>query len=212
MTDPKDNRQYAELLAAAVKNLRRRAPADIAEKAGIEYESDTGFFSFVCLGQSVRLDIRSFMPEGAFDMWRHLTCLQYLACADGREPGDKWISLSGLPDGGLVRALSFERETERLIAEHLSRAPLGRLRDAAVKLGGVIRSGTGADITADIYFMPRYVMRLNFWAADEEFPASGRLLLNEGSSRTLGTEAAGTVGAIILDGLCALCGADTGAV
>ncbi len=205
MTDPGDNRQYAELLAAAVKNLRRRAPADIAEKAGIEYDSEAGFFRYVCLGQRVRVDIGSFMPDTPFDMWRHLTSLQYLACADGKEPSDSWISLSDMPEGGLVRGLSFERETERLISERLGRVPLQKLRNAAVKLGGVIKSGTGADMTADIYFMPRYVMRLNFWAADDEFPASGRLLLNEASSRTLGKEAAGTVGSIILAGLCRLC-------
>ena len=41
-------------------------------------------------------------------------------------------------------------------------------------------------------------MRLNLWLPDDEFPASGKLLVNKGVKHCLGTEAIGTIGTMIV--------------
>ena len=48
---------------------------------------------------------------------------------------------------------------------------------------------------------PRYPVWLKVWFADEEFPASGRLLLDESALHYLTIEDAVTVGSLILDQL-----------
>ena len=60
---------------------------------------------------------------------------------------------------------------------------------------------SNADFCARFDFAPRYPVWLKVWFADEEFPASGRLLLDESAPRYLTIEDAVTVGSLILDQL-----------
>ena len=50
--------------------------------------------------------------------------------------------------------------------------------------------------------MPRFPLRLNLWLADEEFPASGKVLVNDGVKHCLGTEATGTIGMLLIQKVC----------
>lgn len=50
-------------------------------------------------------------------------------------------------------------------------------------------------------FLPNYPVTLKLWFADEDFPASGRMLLDAGADHYLTIEDAVTVGEIILERL-----------
>ena len=60
---------------------------------------------------------------------------------------------------------------------------------------------SNADFCARFDFAPRYPVRLKIWFADKEFPASGRLLLDESAPHYLTIEDAVTAASLILDRL-----------
>ena len=199
------NRQYVEMLAAAVARLDGRDPAEIASRAGAEYDPQAGTIGFVTFGRPVRLYVSDWHAEPAQEMWHHVTVLQYLGMAEGGAPSDRWIGMGELSEGGLVRGASFDREIDGVIARELGRFSPETILSACGKLGGEIVPDTRADLCAVFRFMPRYPLMLNLWYADDEFPASGKVLLNDGVRDALGTEAAGTAAGMLARQLCAAC-------
>lgn len=55
---------------------------------------------------------------------------------------------------------------------------------------------TNADLSAVFEFMPRYPLMLKIWLADDEWQASGKLLLDRSADHYLPVEDAVTVGEI----------------
>ena len=60
---------------------------------------------------------------------------------------------------------------------------------------------TKADLCAVFPVLPRYPVTLKIWFADEEFPASGKLFLQDHADHYLSVEDAVTVGEILLQKL-----------
>ncbi len=79
--------------------------------------------------------------------------------------------------------------------------PFGSLKDGLIRgLGAEFVKGR-ADLCAVFPFLPRYPLRLNIWLADEEFEASGKLLVSRSADHYLTIEDAVTVGDIFLSKL-----------
>jgi len=192
------NRQYDEMLSAAIARLRSIDLAAAAEAAGMR--CDPPQLTFTSFGQPVALDIADLHAEPAIDMWHHLALLQYLEGAGSATPDGRWIGLSDLP-GGMIRGASFDREIDARAASGLSGCGEEVLREAIRQLGGHIKAGGAADLCAVFSFAPRYPLRLNLWLSDDEFPASAKVLLDAGASPALGVEAAGTVAAMLINKL-----------
>ena len=57
---------------------------------------------------------------------------------------------------------------------------------------------SNADLCARFPFLPRYPLWLRLWFGDEEFPASGRLFLDESAAHYLTVEYAVTEGGLLL--------------
>lgn len=197
-----ENRQYDEMLAASLRRLEGIDLALAAENAGLVWDGDG--VEGVSFGQRFRLDGKTLRPTPQIDMWRHLAMLQYLYAADGKLPTNRWIGMGDLGEGGLVRGASFDAEIDRLIATRLGKCPPEAVRRACVALGADFPGDSSADLCAVFRFLPRFPLLLNLWFADDEFPASGKLLANAGVVHCLGTEAIGTVGCMLVDRLCAL--------
>lgn len=181
--------QYDVMLAAAVARLDGASPEAIAALAGIPYDAESGAFTFESFGRRVELTWPGFEAVG-LDMWHHLALLQYLVSADGNGSSGRWVSLADL--GEVSRGESFNRELDRLIADCLSRFTAGELEQRCLSLGGRLISGQPADLCAIFDFAPRCPFQLNLWVADDEFPASGRVLVDAAIGRTMGVEVAGT--------------------
>lgn len=195
-----DNRQYDMLLCAAVERLRGQDLREIAARIGAEY--DGAGIALECFGTRLHVDGETFRAEPAMDMWLHLALLQYLASADGSLPGDSWISLADVPGGGASRGASFDREIDSLIAEKLGKRGPEAIRAACGALGAGFREDARSDLSAVFRFAPNYPLRLNLWFADDEFPASGKVLVNAGVCRCLELEVAGTVAVTLVRMLC----------
>lgn len=69
-----------------------------------------------------------------------------------------------------------------------------------LKLGGIEKNAQ-ADLCIELPFLPQYPITLNFWEADEDFSASGRLMVDSSAAHYLTIEDAVTVGELILEKL-----------
>ena len=187
----KENRQYTEMLAAAIGKLADRQPEDIARKANVHYDAGSRMFSFTTLGQPVHVHWPDYTLDTPLEMWHHLTVLQYLAEADGTPQSNTWISLREFKEGGLIRGSSFDAENDRLVRRKLGQLDVETLTAAAARLGGDRLPGK-ADLS---------MLALHLWLADDEFPASCKVLCGGSAEHYLKVEAAGTAAGLLLQKL-----------
>lgn len=190
-----ENRQFELMLEAARSRLLRHVPEEISEKAGVRYEN--GAFWVRTFGRCVEVQ----WPDGKItppvSKWHALTLLHYLDLADGTPLTGRTITFSQYKDG-LVRGGGLDRNTELIVRRDLGVLPREELARRCEALGAELLP-SNADFCARFDFAPRYPVWLKVWFADEEFPTSGRLLVDESAPNYLTIEDAVTVGSLILD-------------
>ena len=192
-----ENRQFERMLEAARSRLLRHVPEEISEKAGVRYEN--GVFWVRTLGRRVEIQWPAGKITPPVSKWHALTLLHLLDLADGTPPTGRTITLSQYKDG-LVRGSGLDRNAELIVRRDLGVLPPEELTQRCKALGAELLP-TNADFCARFDFAPRYPMWLKIWFADEEFPASGRLLLDESAPHYLTIEDAVTAASLILDRL-----------
>ena len=121
-----------------------------------------------------------------------------LATKEGRDEVIHTIHAQ-YPDG-MVRGGGFDRRAELVIRRQLGLLPPEELRRRCLALGAELLP-SNADLCARFPFLPRYPLWLRLWFGDEEFPASGRLFLDESAAHYLTVEDAVTVGGLLLERL-----------
>ncbi|MCQ2437292.1 MAG: DUF3786 domain-containing protein [Clostridia bacterium] len=194
MTGIAKDRQFALMRAAAIDKLKRYSTAQICEKSGARY--DAGMIRFESMGETVGFSTPDLEISTEAEMWHHLTLLQYLDTADGTPLTDGWIALTQM-SGGLSRGGSFDQQIEAMF-QSLNDVSSDRFAKACAALGGIILPSK-ADVTAQIFYAPRFPVRINFWEADDEYPASVKMLVNEKAEHYLTLEAAGTACTIVAE-------------
>ena len=192
-----ENRQFELMLEAARSRLLRHVPEEISEKAGVRYEN--GVFWVRTLGRRVEIQWPAGKITPPVSTWHALTLLHYLDLADGTPLSGRTITFSQYKDG-LVRGGGLDRNTELIVRRDLGVLPREELARRCETLGAELLP-SNADFCARFDFAPRYPVWLKVWFADEEFPTSGRLLVDESAPNYLTIEDAVTVGALILDEL-----------
>lgn len=187
----KQNRQLDLMLTSIIDRLQQHDPAELAEKAGVEYDPQIKQILFQSLGRSITIQLPEYKVQEDLEMWHHLTLLQYLETADGTplEPLEEVISLTDM-SGGLARGFGFNKDIEKMFAQWFGDVTPEAFAKACQDLGGTIVSGRG-DVTAVLWYAPRFPVTVNFWCADDEFKASGKTLLNRSAEHYLTIEAAG---------------------
>ena len=190
-----ENRQFELMLEAARSRLLRHVPEEISEKAGVRYEN--GVFWVRTFGRCVEIQWPAGKITPPVSKWHALTLLHYLDLADGTPLTGRTITFSQYKDG-LVRGGGLDRNTELIVRRDLGVLPREELARRCETLGAELLP-SNADFCARFDFAPRYPVWLKVWFADEEFPASGRLLVDESAPNYLTIEDAVTVGSLILD-------------
>ena len=190
-----ENRQFARMMQTAQERLLRHVPEEISEKAGVRYEN--GVFWVRTLGRRVEIQWPAGKITPPVSKWHTLTLLHYLDLADGTPLIGRTITFSQYKDG-LVRGGGLDRNTELIVRRDLGVLPREELARRCETLGAELLP-SNADFCARFDFAPRYPVWLKVWFADEEFPASGRLLVDESAPNYLTIEDAVTVGSLILD-------------
>lgn len=187
------NQMFHEMLKAAKARLSDRDPAVIAKNARAAYSG--GVFSFTSLGIPVSVTYPACEITPDLDPWHQLVILHYLDLADGTPLTGEAIPFARQKEG-MIRGGGFDRRAESV----LSRLDLETVKNRCAALGG-IEKRTNVDYSAELPFLPMYPVMLNYWQADEEFPPSGRLLLDSSGEHYLTVEDSVTVGELLLEKL-----------
>ncbi len=194
-----ENRAFMEMLKAAREWLADREPLEISEKTGIPYDEKNSQFHFVSLGREVCIRYPDYEITPYINEWRQLVILHYMKLADGTPLTGKWMPMGEGKDG-LIRGGDFDRRCENVIRCRLSHISIEEFTEKCRGIGGRLMD-SNADFTVRFDFLPYYPLLLKLWFADEEFPASGRLLLDASADHYLMIEDAVTVGQILMEKL-----------
>lgn len=193
------NRAFEEMMRPAREWLAGKDPQEIAERSGVQYDADAQAFRMRVLGSEYVVRWPEWTVEDVQAGWMALVLLHYLNRADGMPLSGEWISFSMLKEG-MVRGGGFDRSSERALEQMLKERSEEQIRKAFERLDGRTME-TNADLSAMFEFMPRYPLMLKIWLADDEWGASGKLLLDRSADHYLPVEDAVTVGEIFLEEL-----------
>ena len=188
------DKMFSNMLHAALERFAHQDPWQISRLGNVPFNGNA--FCFESLGQRITVAYPDYQISPQLDQWHSLTILHYLASADGTELTNNPISFSQHQDG-MVRGGGFDREAEQFIQTRLGLLSPEALEKRCLALGAELIP-SNADLCAKFYFLPNYPVWLKIWFADEEFPASGRLLLDQSAEHYLSIEDAVTVGSLIL--------------
>ncbi len=192
---PQQDRAYNEMLKPIREKLERASAPEIAARAGGEASEIDGTLRIETLGQTVTVKI----PEGealpVLENWHMLVLLHYLCNADGTPVSGRWMSFADMKDG-MIRGTKYGGTSEKWFHWFLRGKTLEEVERAALSLGGVPAAGKG-DLCISIPFLPHFPVLLQVWEADEEFDASGKLLVDGSADHYLSIEDAVTVGEIV---------------
>ncbi len=192
-----DNRAFQEMLRPARERLRHRRPEDIAEKTGAAF--DGAALRLTVLGRETFVSYPAFDPDPALDGWSVLLLLHYFDLADGSAVSQENVSFGGLREG-LIRGTKFDRTAEEALGRLLNGKTPERIRAVCGALGAAFTSSR-ADLSAVFHLFPNYPITVNIWWADDEFPASGKMLVNASADHYLTIEDAVTAGEVLLNRL-----------
>ena len=194
-----ENRAFQEMLQAAVKRLQNRSGEEIAAKSGAVFHSSRNVLEVLSFYETIEIQLPEFYINSDIDEWHYLTLLHYLDMADGTEGSQKLITFGNLKDG-LIRGTKFDRTAEQKLEKLLQDKDPEKIQKACTSLGAEFTE-TKADLCAVFPVLPRYPVTLKIWFADEEFPASGKIFLQDHADHYLSVEDAVTVGEILLQKL-----------
>ncbi len=189
---------FESMRNAARERLSSRTPEDIAARAGALFRKESASLEVQSLGQTLTVGWPDCELVPVVDGWRHLVLLHYMDLADGTPLLGREQPFAKMQNG-MIRGGDFDRRAEVAICK-LAEAPLERLRTACEELGASFPP-SNADFCAVFPFLPRFPVTLRLWLADEEFDASGRLLIDASADHYLTIEDAVTVGELLLNEL-----------
>lgn len=192
-----NNRAFQEMLRPARERLFHRRPEDIAEKTGAVFDGDTLRLSV--LGRETFVTYPSFDPDPELEEWSALLLLHYLDLADGTPVSTETVSFGNLREG-LIRGTGFDRTSEEELGRILDGKTPEQVRAVCEGLNARFIDAR-ADLCAVFHLFPNYPLTVKIWWADDEFPASGKMLVNASADHYLTIEDAVTAGEVLLNRL-----------
>ena len=194
-----ENRAFREMVLSARKRLENRRPEEVAARSGSVYDPQKRTIRLKSLERELLLALPEYVFEQPLDEWYQLVVLHYLDMADAAPVSDELLAFGDLKDG-LIRGTKFDRKMERELCSFLNGKRREQLCSLVTVCGGTVVE-SNADICARFDFLPFYPLWLKIWLADDEFEASGKLLLSRSADHYLTVEDAVTVGGIFLSKL-----------
>ena len=193
-----NDQMFSQMNLAALARLKGRDPQKIAGNAGIRYDAETQFFHISTMGMDVTLSYPDYHFTPELPGWHRLVILHYLDLADGFPLTGNEIPF-GLMKSGMVRGGGIDRRCE-LAFQNIKNLSEDTLANICKSIGGkpIV---SNADAAWRIPFLPQFPVTLKIWLPDEDFPASGRLLLDSSADHYLTIEDAVTVAELLLEKL-----------
>lgn len=194
-----ENRMFEEMLASARQRLADKDVAQVAANSGCAFDTQKSVLRLKSLNEEIDICIPEYTFVQKTEEWQQLVILHYLDLADGEAVSEEMITFGNLKDG-LIRGTKFDhtmvQELERFLKGKTEKEICAICKD----LGGE-QINSNADICMKFKFLPNYPLWLKIWLADEEFEASGKLLLSKSADHYLTVEDAVTVGSIFMEKL-----------
>ena len=194
-----NNRAFQQMLLPAKERVCLHSPEEIAEKSGVVFQKDRSCFELQSLNQTIQITFPDCTFQPQVQEWHQLVILHYLDLADGAAVSSEMIPFGALKDG-LIRGTRFDRDMENALQRFLAGKTKEQLCKICRGLGAELIEER-ADLCAVFPFLPHYPLWLKIWLADEEFDASGKLLVSKSADHYLAIEDAVTVGEILLERL-----------
>lgn len=192
---------FQEMLLVARERLLKKSPEEIVKKAGVLFDTEKSVFYIESLDKKLEFTYPAFEFSEKLDEWHQLVLLHYLDLSDGALPFGEYMSFSNMRDG-LVRGTKFDHSSTNDLEKFLNRMDMESVKEKCLQLRGRIVDSR-ADLTVEFPFFPNCPVLLNIWFADEEFPATGKLLIEKNADHYLTIEDAVTVGGVLLNYLSA---------
>lgn len=196
MQQERKNSAFQEMLTAAKGWLSGRSPEELAGLAGAEWKPEEKILSLQSLNQRLEVSTEDWSVRPQPEEWHHLILLHYFSIADGTQLSDEMITFGNLKDG-LIRGTKFDRTADLALARFLKDREPEQIKAVCRSLGAGFQD-SNADLCAVFPFLPRYPVAVKIWFADEEFPASGKMLVSASADHYLTIEDAVTAGEVML--------------
>lgn len=187
---------FTQMNRDALARLEGRDPEDIARNAGIVYDRSEEAFHVSSMGMEIRVSWPECEITPSVSGWHRLLILHYLDLADGAPLTGREIPFSQM-QSGMVRGGGIDRKWENALGQ-LPQLNERMLEEICKWIGGE-KIPSNSDAAWRIAFLPRFPVMLKVWFADEDFPPSGRLLLDASADHYLTIEDAVTVAEILLE-------------
>lgn len=188
---------FSEMLRAARGWLQGRDAEEIARNAAVCFDGSA--FCFESFGLPVRIAYPSYAVSPELDPWQELMLLHYLHLADSAPLTGEKITFAQYKDG-MIRGGGHDQKVENAVRQTLGRLSAEELRRRCAQLGAR-EAASNADFCVEIPALPMYPVTLKIWFADEEFDASGRMLVDSSAPHYLTIEDAVMLVELILERL-----------
>lgn len=183
------NKQLQTMLEPVRERLKNASPEMLCQKAMVSFDENEQIFHLSSMGKEILIHYPDFLIKQELDMWHHLTLLQYLDTADGIPLSGEWIGLQQM-HGGMSRGQGFDKDIATMFNRYFSNITADEFLDKCLQLGGKKIEGK-ADVVAVIPYAPMFPVLVSFWEADDEFPASGKVLVDSNAEHYLSIDGAG---------------------
>ncbi|MBF0528190.1 MAG: DUF3786 domain-containing protein [Deltaproteobacteria bacterium] len=129
-------------------------------------------------------------------------CLAYYLLHAGRGNLEQtWVAYRDFKDGAFFHTAYAQLVENEIAGTFAGRLP--RLRETVDRIGGeVLPTDSGGDLCAKFLMLPRIPLSVVFYDADDDFPASARVLYDASATRFLDMECLAVLGLILKDELC----------
>ena len=189
------DRAYQEMLSPIATKAARENIFEMASRAGGCVLNQGNQIMLRTFEKQVTVRIPECEINPVLENWHALVLLHYIVNADGMPPTGEWISFEDMRNG-LVRGTRFARASALWFSRFLKDKSIGQVESACLALGGEKTEGRG-DINISLFVFPNFPVLISLWDADEDFDASGKILLDRNADHYLTIEDAVTVGEII---------------
>lgn len=192
----RENQTFEQMNTVGLGWLKDRDPVEIARKAGVSYDEKKQVFTFSSMGIPLEMTWPDYTVSPQIGGWHYLLILHYMHIADGTPLTDREMSFSQM-NSGMVRGSGIDRKFEQTI--QLMKQLDEHVLDAVCAGMGAEKIRSNADVAYRFPFLPRFPVTLKVWLPDEEFPASGRLLVDESADHYFTIEDAVTLAEILIE-------------
>ena len=192
---PQQDRAYLEMLKPILESMKGKKASEAAFLAGGAVSGDQSVVILRTFAKDVEVSLPSCRISPELENWHTLVLLHYLCNADGTLPAGSWMAFEDMRDG-LIRGTKFDRSSASWFTRFLKGKTIEDMKMIGRRLGARIVPGKG-DLCLLIPFLPHFPVLFSFWEADEDFEASGKLMVDRMADHYLSIEDAVTVGEII---------------